>query len=555
MATAPLPRPLSSLEERKARGAFFTPPEIARFLATWAIRTSADTVLEPSCGGAAFLLSASERFRALGAPQRLGDRLHGIDIHDQSVAEAKHALSIRGFDATLCVGDFFRKEPKPSFDAVIGNPPYVRYQSFAGASRLRALEAALRQGVRLNQLASSWAAFTVHASGFLNAAGRLGLVLPAELIAVKYASQVRRFLLERFAQVRLVLFDNLVFPGVLEEVVLLLAEGSGGAHEFEVFQARDVTDLEPIPSAGWMRFTPGGGSKWVGALLPAQAFKLYERLLDGRGFEVMLDWGETYLGAVTGNNSYFTLTRHDAERLKLQQRELLRIWPPGSRHLRGLELSEEAWEALAEGGERCYLFVPGKGPSSAALKYIEDGEKQKIHKAYKCKVRLPWWRVPLVAKPDFLYTYMNYDRPRLIRNDAGAHVLNSLYGVQLHCNRRTLGQELLPLASLNTMTLLGAEIVGRSYGGGILKHEPTEADQLPLPSYEVLAEVAPRLRLVLPQVKALLRSNEITSARDIVDGIILRDHLMVTDDQIEALREARETLLRRRMRRARNGKN
>ena len=225
MATAPLPRPLSSLEERKARGAFFTPPEIARFLATWAIRTSADTVLEPSCGGAAFLLSASERFRALGAPQRLGDRLHGLDIHDQSVAEAKHALSIRGFDAALCVGDFFRKEPKPSFDAVIGNPPYVRYQSFAGASRLRALEAALRQGVRLNQLASSWAAFTVHASGFLNAAGRLGLVLPAELIAVKYASQVRRFLLERFAQVRLVLFDNLVFPGVLEEVVLLLAEG------------------------------------------------------------------------------------------------------------------------------------------------------------------------------------------------------------------------------------------------------------------------------------------------------------------------------------------
>src|SRR6266516_2046082 len=53
----------------------------------------------------------------------------------------------------------------------------------------------------------------------------------------------------------------------------------------------------------------------------------------------------------------------------------------------------------------------------------KHSQKEEIHKAYQCKVRLPWWRVPLVEKPDFLYTYMNYDRPRLIRNDAGAHVL------------------------------------------------------------------------------------------------------------------------------------
>ena len=44
---------------RKARGAFFTPPELCRYMAEWAIRAPTDRVLEPSCGEAAFLLAVS----------------------------------------------------------------------------------------------------------------------------------------------------------------------------------------------------------------------------------------------------------------------------------------------------------------------------------------------------------------------------------------------------------------------------------------------------------------------------------------------------------------
>ncbi|MDP9479947.1 MAG: SAM-dependent methyltransferase [Actinomycetota bacterium] len=58
---------------RKARGAFFTPPELCNFVADWAVRSSSDTVLEPSCGEAAFLLAAGERLRTLGAPGMLAD--------------------------------------------------------------------------------------------------------------------------------------------------------------------------------------------------------------------------------------------------------------------------------------------------------------------------------------------------------------------------------------------------------------------------------------------------------------------------------------------------
>lgn len=536
-------------EVRKARGAFFTPPNISEFIALWAIRSSTDKVLEPSCGEASFLLPAGAHLRSLGAPDS-PTLLFGHDIHAASVDAAHLALREAGLAAEIEVGDFFSRVPDEKFDVVVGNPPFVRYQAFAGASRTAGLEAALRQGVRLTQLASSWAAFTVHASAFLKPEGRLGLVLPAELLSVNYAAQIREFLLRRFRTVRLVLFEKLVFPGVLEDVVLLLAEGSGGATHFEVYQAKDAEDLKARAPSHWTGFTPRGSQKWTGALLPSEAVKLYEEVFDSHEYEVMADWGDTYLGAVTGNNNYFALTKDEVSRAGLLPSELDRISPPGSRHLRGLTFSDHAWQALADEGAKCYLFMPQGQPSEAAQRYIDKGRRAKVHLAYKCKVRDPWWRVPTTPRPDFLFAYMSHDRPRLVRNGAGVQLLNSLYGVRLHATRHALGEDLLAIASLNSMTLLGAEVVGRAYGGGMLKHEPKEVDALPVPSEQVLRDVGDRLRLLSSQVGALLRKNDITPAVDVVDRVILKDHLGFSDEKILALREARDTLLQRRMSRS-----
>lgn len=538
--------------DRKARGAFFTPPALAEFIVDWALRESTDRVFEPSCGEAAFLLPAGDRLRQLGAQaQCLGQQLFGNDIHSDSVSSAQRLMQQRGLQASLQCGDFFQESPKPFYEAVVGNPPYIRYQNFGGATRAAALEAALRQGVRLNGLSSSWAAFTVHAASFLKPGGRLGLVLPAELLAVKYASQIREFLLRRFSSVRLVLFDNLVFPGVLEDVVLLLAEGTGGAAHFEVYQARDAEDLRTRAPETWTGFKPTGAHKWTGALLSSDATALYEEINAGRGFEVMADWGDTYLGSVTGNNNYFTLTKTEVAEWGFEPHELLRISPPGAKHLKGVTFSEHAWVVLAEEGARCYLFAPKQATlSPAAKRYIKEGEKKGIHKAYKCSVRTPWWSVPLVERPDLLFAYMNHERPRLVRNGAGVQLLNSLYGVRLHALRKVLGEEALSIASLNSVTLLGAEMVGRAYGGGMLKHEPTEVAALPVPSEQVLQACGSKLALLSSQVGALLRRNDITPAVDMVDRIVLQETLGISGQQISTLRQGRSSLLQRRMTRA-----
>lgn len=541
-----------SKDQRKARGAFFTPAAISRYLADWAVQSPSTSVLEPSCGEASFLLAAARRLASFGQPPLFWDeQLHGVEIFDHSASQARELLRAERFDAKIAVSDFFEYDPSLKFDAVIGNPPFVRYQNFSGASRARSLEAALAQGVRLSGLASSWAAFVIKAALHVAPQGRLALVLPAELLSVGYAAEVRRFLLSRFERVRLIAFEERVFPEVLEEVVLLLAEGTGNAQCFELHQTRDAESLAAVELAQWTKHVPGEGEKWTPALVAQSAFATY-REVTASHFEEMSEWGGAYLGAVTGNNAFFSFTAAEATKLGLSESDLIRISPPGSRHMRGLALTEAAWKQLARDGGRCYLLSPSGEPSAAARRYIAKGESEGVQLTYKCRMRSPWWRVPLVGTPDLFLTYMNHDRPRLITNTVRADILNSIYGVRLNEGRRTIGKDLLPVASLNSVTLLGAEIVGRAYGGGLLKMEPREADKLPLPSFEKVKAVETELRSVKPQLATALRQGDLAAAVEKVDSILLAD---VPKADLKALRAAREMLFERRRARGKSGES
>jgi adenine-specific DNA-methyltransferase len=542
-----------TVAQRKTRGAFFTPPEMTEFLVDWAVRTGDDVVLEPSCGEAAFLVPAATRLSALrsdGSPT--ADQVVGVDVHTESVAEARRIMSDAGYASELFRSDFFDVEPNPRFDAVIGNPPYIRYQDFAGENRLKGLEAALTQGVRLNGLASSWAPFVVHASRFLKPDGRLGLVLPAELLTVNYAAEVRQFLLKRFKSVRLVMFEARVFPQVLEDVVLLLAEGQGPSPHFEVSQAHDLAELGRVGTGAWTWFAPDKGGKWTSALLPTESVKTYRDTSTGDGFCTLLDWGETTLGSVTGNNNYFAMTFDEVKEWGLRENELERISPPGSRHLRGVSFTKKSWADLGAEGARCYLFSPNARHSDEAERYIAHGLAIKVDQAYKCRNRKPWWKVPLKAAPDILLTYMDHVRPRLTTNLAGVRYLNSLYGITLRLDQRRLGMDLLPLASINSLTLLGAEMVGRAYGGGLLKLEPTEADKLPVPSPDVLIAFEGELRALRPQVNKALGRGNLPEAVKLVDRVVLSHACGLSQSAIASIRESKEVLFGRREARSRS---
>ena len=344
-------------EARKSRGAFFTPAPIAEFLAQWAISARSDAkVLDPTCGDGVFLIAAAEELSRLGSTEGgLDQQVYGIDIHAPSLEGAMGLLETDGFDARLITHDFFDLEPPgglfsslPTFDAVIGNPPFVRYQNHRGATRKASALAALRQGVRLSGLASSWAALLVHAGGFLAPDGRLAMVLPAELLTVGYAEPVRQWLRQRFAAVKLVIFERLQFNDAIENVVLLLAQGTGGCDAFSLYYVDNAEDLRKIQAFDEFAVTLSADGKWTDLLLSIGQRQLFKSVT-AKHFTPLGTYGAPELGTVTGANHYFALNEATRREYNLQEgREVIRISPPGTKHFRGLSFTKADWERLRD---------------------------------------------------------------------------------------------------------------------------------------------------------------------------------------------------------------
>lgn len=534
---------------RKARGAFFTPAGITQHLAEWAIRSADDRVLEPSTGEAAFLEAAVTRLKALGSSSPVVD---GVEIHAPSAHAAESIVATAGGRAQIQISDFFLVEAAASYDAIIGNPPFIRYQEWTGEQRDRARFAALQQGVALTGLASSWAAFVAHSAGFLKPGGRLGLVLPAELLSVNYAAPIRRFLLENFASVELVVFDEQVFPDAEADTVLVKADGwkQQPADHAMLRQTRNAQTLSTL-DAGTSWAPLDTTARWTPMALSPSTAGVVEQLRAEGQFLPLSEYGDTSLGAVTGGNRFFALSPQRVRELGIPRRDLLRISPPGSAHLRGLALTDRAMSRLGQAGEPTWLLYPSSTPSAATLQYIAFGHATGVDEAYKCRVRKPWWKVPVLTAPDLFLTYMNADTARLTTNTAGARHLNSVHGVYLTEAYRDLARDVLPVASLNTMTLLSAELVGRSYGGGILKIEPREADRWLMPSPALLEQHREALGAAKPAVMRRIRARNLRGAVALVDDIFF-GHTLDTE-HLAALRADHSALTTRRTVRGRSG--
>jgi adenine-specific DNA-methyltransferase len=549
---------VTNLEETpKARGAFFTPPEIANYLAAWAVGNDPGArIMDPTCGEAVFLLAAGQRLRDLGRDHRaITEQVIGVDIHEASVAEARKLLAAAGLGADLRATDFFQIPtpdqlgcPLPVVDAVIGNPPFVRYQQHTGKARARSRSAAAAQGVDLSGLASSWAALLVHACAFLRPEGRLAMVLPGELLTVGYAAPVRKWLKSRFAEVHLVMFDELQFEHALEKVVLVVAQGSGGCDALSVYHVREGGDLQGLGPFNHLDVVPSPDAKWSDFLLSRPARQLLAEIREAH-FVDLSAIGSVELGTVTGANDFFAIDEPTRCENSLCEAQLLRLCPP-SRLISTFSLSGAQWSEFREAGQRIWLFHPSQdGDLGASVKeYIRKGEKAEIHRRYKCRVRDPWWRPPAISAPDLFLTYMSHRFPRLIENAAEATCLNTFHGVRLvgQLDRPVIRRS-LPFATINTVTMLGAELEGRSYGGGILKLEPREAARLPLPPLNVLLNWSERLQPHMRSLERLAKVGAWDQVQDRVDRLLLIDELKIDAANVDVLRAALASLRRVRL--------
>jgi adenine-specific DNA-methyltransferase len=489
------------------------------------------------------------------------NQLIGVEI---LATEAVHARSkLKGLVGVRAGGmvetsDFFgwfQRNKQATFDAVVGNPPFIRYQTFPEPHRSRAMAIMVEQGLSPNRLTNIWVPFVVAAVASLKPGGRLGLVLPAELLQVTYAAQLRSFLTDRFARIDIVACNELFFENAEQEVVLLLADGAlAAASEANCCRVTmtesptlaGITNRRPdsLLAAAQPKTVRHDNEKWLKYFLTENEITFMRGLRAADITADLSDHASVDVGVVTGKNEFFVLTSAQVSELGLEKYTAPIV--SRSAHLKGARVNKADWRSMADAGDRVHLLnlapTSSTKPLGALARYIRFGEGNKFHEGYKCSIRAPWYAVPSVWTPDAFLFRQIYDFPRVVLNQAGATSTDTIH--RLTCR---VGRPERVIANTYTwLTAASAEIEGRSYGGGVLELEPTEAERLMMPA---------KLNGAMPLTECdrLTRAGRLDDVLEENARIVLMGHMGLSRTDCQLLRNIWMKMRDRRMARRRRG--
>ena len=217
------------VSKRKATGAHFTPPDLARLVAERVAALLSDRkgplrVLDPACGDGNLLCAINDAL-----PHETRQRVTLIGIENDAASFAALRARQPKFDtcrADLIRGDFLEffgdndlfgsGEALAPVDCIIANPPYVRTQVL-GAKRAQQLAARFGLSGRVDL----YQAFLVAMSRQLRPGGILGVITSNRFLTTRGGMATRRFLRTRFNLLEIVdlgdtkLFEAAVLPALV----------------------------------------------------------------------------------------------------------------------------------------------------------------------------------------------------------------------------------------------------------------------------------------------------------------------------------------------------
>jgi adenine-specific DNA-methyltransferase len=533
-------------DNQKLRGGYYTPVELSDYLTNWAIRSGDEKILEPSCGDGNFIASILRRLSTLKKDgHKISSKITAIEIEANELAKTKSRLDGYNFsklETEFICGDFFdlfdKLKQVGGYDIALGNPPYIRFQYFNDESREKAFWHLRNANYSPTKLANAWSAFVQLSIELLKEGGRLAMVLPAELLQVGYAGELRKRLSSQFSHIVIIGFKKLVFPEIQQEVVLLLAEGKrdvsvleSDIHTIEFEDGKELIASENLVDA--VKHIPSKHSrplmKWTGLFLNEKSFYALD---DAQRSKLIVPLGKLAsvdVGVVTGRNSFFVLNEETRKEFAASKFTLPIVGRTSA--LKSIIFDENDFEKyqLTEPG---YLLdlnnILDKDIPKKIKEYITHGENEDVHKGYKCRVRKRWFDVPSIYVPNAFMFRQIHKYPLLVVNRAGVTSTDTIHRVRLINGAKP---EKLAAICFNSLTLAWTEVSGRSYGGGVLELETREAEHLPIP-------YSPKIEIDSKKVDLLLRSGKDLEALEYVDGVVLGEYMGMSNSTIKHIRNA-----------------
>ncbi len=530
---------VEKIDSKKLRGGYYSPQPITDFICNWAISKPTQKVLEPSCGDGNFIESIIKRFLALGVPSNnLFGLVKGVELIKKEAEKSKARAANFGLNSTTIVNDDFfsflsKSKSDDRYDVVVGNPPFIRYQNFPEEHRTKAFEMMVAMGLKPNKLTNIWVPFLVLSANSLNKNGKLGMVIPAELFQVKYAAETRIFLSKFFSRITIVTFKKLVFDDIQQEIVLLLCEKNVNANKG--IRVVEVNSLEELNSLNISKVQKDdvkqlehNSEKWTKYFLDEEEIELLRKIKADEKIKTCSNEMDVDVGIVTGRNEFFMLNIETVKKWKLQKYTQKVV--SKSNHFKGIVFNDLDFDSNSDEQFCGYLFLPPnkdfKDLPLACQKYIKYGEEQGHNIGYKCRIRKRWYITPSLWAPDAFVLRQVGDYPKVILNKTNASSTDTIHRVKL---KTKITPEIIALSFLNSLTFAFSEILGRSYGGGVLTFEPSEIEEMPMP-------ILINPKMDFKKIDNLIRERKIQEALDIVDQELLIKQLKFTNQEVKTLR-------------------
>ena len=474
-------------------------------------------------------------------------------ILEEAAKAERRAEELRatGADVRIVNADFFRWLEKAGqgqqWDAVIGNPPYIRYQYFDEDQRNWAELIFSRAGIPFSKRTNAWVPFVIASVEHLSPGGRLAMVIPAELLHVTHAGGLRRLLEREMEQITIINLREIVFAGTLQGTILLLAikrhhapvtqfvrepqptlfptEWCEESTTLQIIEIDRADDLKYIDVAlnhrtSVMTSTQGLDGNWMLAVLAPDERRLVARLSGHPSVKRFAEIADVDIGIVTGANDFFVVDEQTVDRYELQAIAFPML--AKSDLISGVTYTAQDHAFNAAAGKAVYLLrFPEKSLAELPAKmaeYIRMGEIQGLQTRFKCRIREPWYAVPYVWVSEVAMLKRSHKYPRLVLNEFGAYSTDTAYRIRMRPEYMTRGDDLV-FSFMNSLTFLSAELEGRHYGGGVLEMVPSEIERLLIP-------------LVGVDERKLAELDEMVRHRVDIDGLLMHTDLLILQNSL-----------------------
>ena len=206
-----------------------------------------DAVLEPSCGDGVFL----DALKEAGLLDKFS-RVEAVEIETPEAQKVsgryKDTPKVKVINRDFF--DFYKETlGKKTYDLILGNPPYIRYQYLKESQRECQAQILTSHGMKSNKLINAWVAFMVASVQMLSKRGKIAFVIPAEILQVAYAEDLRLYLANHLAKITLITFEQLVFPDIEQEVVVFIGEKGDAEKGIRIIEMNDLSGFDDLDLA------------------------------------------------------------------------------------------------------------------------------------------------------------------------------------------------------------------------------------------------------------------------------------------------------------------